>query len=157
MSVFLVSDTHFGHANIIKYCDRPFENTEEMDKFIIRKWNETIGPEDTVFHLGDIGFGSREYIAAIVSQLNGYKHLVRGNHDNYSDDFYRRCGFQTVSRFPIIWNNFAILSHAPLQMTETTPYCNFYGHIHNDEKYVDTETSKCVCVEKLNYIPYKVL
>ena len=94
MSVFVIADTHFGHANIIKYCNRPF-----------------IKSDDTVFHLGDVGIGSQDYMKSIVSQLNGHKHLICGNHDTYSDEFYRDCGFETVSRFPIIWNNFFIFSH----------------------------------------------
>ena len=156
MSVFVIADTHFGHANIIKYCNRPFKDTEEMDKFIVQEWNKVIKSDDTVFHLGDVGIGSQDYLKSIVSQLNGHKHLICGNHDTYSDEFYRDCGFETVSRFPIIWNNFFIFSHEPLQLTETTPYGNLYGHVHNDVKYTDTENTKCVCVEKLNYTPYKI-
>lgn len=79
--------------------------------------------------------------------------LIRGNHDNWSDEFYREAGFHYVSRYPIVWNGFYLLSHAPLQLSETTPYFNYYGHVHDDVKYVDTATSKCVCVERTGYRP----
>ena len=151
--VYVIADTHFGHANIIRYCNRPFTSTEEMDKVIIQNWNKVVSNKDIVIHLGDVGMGGKDYIKNIISQLNGKKILIKGNHDNYSDEFYREAGFHTVSRFPIIYNNFFIMSHAPLQLSETTPYFNCYGHVHNDEKYRDAATSKCFCVERTGYQP----
>ena len=153
MKVFITSDTHFGHKNIIKYCNRPFEDTEAMDKALIKNWNEMVSNNDLVIHLGDVALCSKERFRQILSQLNGRKMLIRGNHDNWTDEFYREAGFEYVSRYPIVWNEFYILSHAPLQLSETTPYFNYYGHVHNDEKYIDTATSKCVCVERHGYRP----
>lgn len=80
--VWFTSDTHFGHANIIKYCDRPFASTEEMDAAIIANWNKYIKPEDTVFHLGDVSWGGSDHIARVMGQLAGHKTLIIGNHDN---------------------------------------------------------------------------
>lgn len=153
MKFFIISDTHFNHENIIKYCNRPFSSVEEMDKALIKNWNETVSNKDTVLHLGDVGLGNKEYIKEIIGKLNGKKILILGNHDNWSEQFYRDAGFHTVSRFPIVWNDFYLLSHAPLQLSETTPYFNYYGHVHNDEKYQDTATSKCVSVERIGYRP----
>lgn len=156
MKIFVTADTHFGHQNIIKYCNRPFMSTEEMDAALIKNWNETVSNKDLVIHLGDFALGSRDYTASIIKKLNGKKYLIMGNHDNFSESFYRENGFDKVSSFPIIYNDFFLLSHAPLQLSETTPYFNFYGHIHNDEKYADAATSKCVCVERTGYRPYFV-
>ena len=153
MKFFVISDTHFGHANIIKYCNRPFNSVEEMDAAMIKNWNEVVSNKDTVLHLGDFGLGSKEYIREIIGKLNGRKILIRGNHDNWTDQFYREAGFDYVSRYPIVWNDFYLLSHAPLQLSETTPYFNFYGHVHTDEKYQDAATSRCVCVERIGYRP----
>lgn len=151
MRYFLIADPHFGHEKIIQYCDRPFANTEEMHKTIIRNWNNTVKKEDTVFVLGDYAFG-RELARTITPKLNGKKILIKGNHDRYPNRFYRDCGFDEVSAYPILFK-FCLLSHEPLQLSETTPYFNFYGHVHNDNKYVDNETSKCVSVERINYTP----
>lgn len=153
MKYFIISDTHFGHANIIKYCNRPFADVEQMDKALIKNWNSVVSNSDMVIHLGDVGLGNKQYVKNILSQLNGRKILIKGNHDNWSDEFYKEAGFEYVSRYPIIWNNFFMLSHAPLQLSETTPYFNYYGHVHNDEKYRDAATSKCVCVERIGYTP----
>ncbi len=79
--IFIVSDTHFNHANIIKYACRPFENIQDMNQALIEGWNSVVRPNDKVFHLGDFGFGTDEQITSILSQLNGNKTLILGNHD----------------------------------------------------------------------------
>lgn len=157
MKYFMISDTHFGHKNIIKYCNRPFETVEEMDKTMIKNWNSVVTNKDTVIHLGDVALCGKERFKQIISQLNGNKILIKGNHDQWTDEFYRESGFQYVSRFPIVWNDFFLLSHAPLQLSETTPYFNCYGHVHNDEKFIDTATSRCFSVERINYTPVLLL
>jgi calcineurin-like phosphoesterase family protein len=81
MTIWFTSDTHFGHENIIKYCDRPFKNTDHMNDEIVRRWNEAVSPNDIVFHLGDVALGKIDNSLAQVSRLNGYKALVLGNHD----------------------------------------------------------------------------
>jgi calcineurin-like phosphoesterase family protein len=77
--IFFTSDSHFGHANIIKYCDRPYADTKEMDADMIHQWNSVVGHNDIVYHLGDFCFSEHgKYFYA----LNGAeKHLISGNHD----------------------------------------------------------------------------
>jgi calcineurin-like phosphoesterase family protein len=77
---WFTSDTHFRHANIIKYCDRPFANVEEMDEGLILRWNACVHPADVIYHLGDVGFNYGS-LFHIVPRLNGQKYLVLGNHD----------------------------------------------------------------------------
>jgi len=79
--IFFTSDHHFGHANIIKFCNRPFKDVQEMDEVMIQRWNEKVKPNDTVYHLGDFGLTSKENLAAILEQLNGKVHLIVGNHE----------------------------------------------------------------------------
>lgn len=156
MKIFIISDTHFGHENIIRYCNRPFHSVEEMDDVLIKNWNAVVTNQDTIIHLGDFSLGKKERCVEILQKLNGKKILIKGNHDNWTDDFYRAAGFSYVSKFPIVYNGFFLLSHAPLQLSETTPYFNYYGHVHNDEKYHDTATSKCVSVERIGYQPLQI-
>jgi len=78
MSVWFTSDHHFGHGNIIGYCDRPFGDAHEMNVKMSNYWNEVIMPDDIVYHLGDFSFHSDKYI----DRLNGRVVLVKGNHDN---------------------------------------------------------------------------
>ena len=85
MRYYTTSDTHFGHSNIIKYCNRPFEDSEKMNKEMIRRWNERVHTEDTVFFLGDFIYKSGERCEKAdhwIKQLNGNIIFVRGNHDN---------------------------------------------------------------------------
>jgi calcineurin-like phosphoesterase family protein len=79
--VFFTSDTHFGHTNVIKYCNRPFQDVREMDKALIENWNSKVAPDDIVYHLGDFAFYSVDNIFEILKQLNGYIFFVPGNHD----------------------------------------------------------------------------
>ena len=151
MKTYIISDTHFNHYNIIKYCDRPFKTVEEMNQTIINNWNEIVKPDDIVWHLGDIGLGSKDKVAPLVKRLNGRKRLIKGNHDNLADSTYREMGFEYVSKYPIVLGNY-ILSHHPL--VPAPPYINLYGHVH--DKTVDTEYSKCVCVEVTDYKPIEL-
>lgn len=82
---YFTSDLHFSHKNIAKFCPqfRPFDNVEQMDEFLIRTWNETVTPEDTVYNLGDFSFAhDHKQIERVLSRLNGQHHLIYGNHDH---------------------------------------------------------------------------
>lgn len=81
MTVFFTSDTHFGHQNIIKYCNRPFSNVGEMNEVIINNWNALVMPGDVVYHLGDVALGDINKSLECVRRLVGHKILILGNHD----------------------------------------------------------------------------
>src|SRR3989338_8883280 len=82
MKIFIISDTHFHHENIIKYSNRIFKSVEEMDKEIIRRWNDKVGKEDIVLHLGDCALGSEKEVKELKDSLNGNIFLLKGNHDH---------------------------------------------------------------------------
>ena len=81
MNIWFSSDFHFGHSNIIKYCNRPFETTDEMNEAMIDNWNRVVRPEDQGYILGDFAFCSPDKAANIARRLHGKKYLILGNHD----------------------------------------------------------------------------
>jgi len=81
-NIHFTSDHHFGHENIIKYCNRPFSNAREMNKVMIKRWNEKVKPKDSVYHLGDFGITYKENLKTILDQLNGKIYLIAGNHES---------------------------------------------------------------------------
>lgn len=84
--LFLTSDFHHNHANIIKYCSRPFKNVEEMNESLISKWNQKVPQGSTVIHFGDFSF-SQEDFKKIPQRLNGNIIWVKGNHDKFPEGF----------------------------------------------------------------------
>lgn len=89
---FFTSDTHFNHANIIRFCNRPFNDVEQMNETLIANWNRVVQPEDTVFHLGDFCLGGSVEWTKILNRLNGKIYLILGNHDikNIRQGYMRR-------------------------------------------------------------------
>ncbi|WP_294393997.1 metallophosphoesterase family protein [uncultured Sphingomonas sp.] len=80
MTILFTSDTHFGDHRTLNIWKRPFADAAEMDALMIERWNAAVAQEDEVWHLGD--FARRpDDVPALLSRLNGTKHLVRGNND----------------------------------------------------------------------------
>ena len=75
---FYIADMHFGHKNVIRYDNRPFDSIEEMDKAMITLWNETVGDSDVVYILGDFSWYKEEKTAFILGCLKGHKVLIKG-------------------------------------------------------------------------------
>jgi calcineurin-like phosphoesterase family protein len=80
MSIWFTSDHHFGHKNIIQYCDRPFDSVEEMNEALVDNWNAVVKPNDTVYYLGDFSL-RLSFMEQYAPRLSGHKILVAGNHD----------------------------------------------------------------------------
>jgi calcineurin-like phosphoesterase family protein len=105
--LFATSDQHFTHFNILKYANRPFELSDKGVKdcinTIVNKHNEIVSDEDIVLHIGDLGHGrhqSEEIIKFIINSHKGKKILLKGNHDNFSDEFYNSI-FDSVGTYLI--------------------------------------------------------
>jgi calcineurin-like phosphoesterase family protein len=90
---FFTGCTHFSHANIIRFCSRPFVDAIEMDRVLIEKWNTVVSDEDTVFHLGDFSFAMFNKAQEVFNKLNGKKYMVKGNHDS-SPKIMKMIGFK---------------------------------------------------------------
>lgn len=100
MTIWFTADSHLGHQNIIKYCNRPFQNVDEMDETIINNWNSVVKPEDHVYHLGDFSFGNP---LKYSFRLKGKKFLIKGNHDHrYKDQKFIDAGFEWVKDFHVL-------------------------------------------------------
>lgn len=159
MKRFLISDTHFGHENIIKYENRPFRDAEHMTDEIIKRWNNKVSKTDVVYHLGDFSLGlSKIDTFDIIQKLNGKIVLILGNHDLNWINFYRDVALHgkilMASPCPIIVDDHFILSHAPVYLDANSVFANIYGHVHNDERYKTiTKQTACVCNERWNYEP----
>ena len=135
--IYFISDTHFNHKNIIKYCNRPFDSVEEMNNIIIKNWNKVILPNDIIYHLGDFALGNKELSLSIIHKLNGNKFLIRGNHDKWKVSDYENYGFTVLKNAPIRLDDYKlILSHIPLPDKQIpNEYINLHGHIHNKNLY----------------------
>ena len=153
--IFMIADTHFGDEDIRQYEERPFQNTEEMDREMIRRWNETVTDHDLVYHLGDFCSRGEDRCRELLSQLKGHKFLVMGNHDLYlSPQKWRELGFEECYDLPVILKGFFMLSHEPLYICGSMPYANLYGHVHSNPTYRSVSSqSACVSVERINYTP----
>jgi calcineurin-like phosphoesterase family protein len=81
MNRWFTSDQHFDHANIIRYCGRPFDSPEEMNSEIIARWNSVVADDDEVYILGDFAMGHKDESVSYAAKLNGTKYLIPGNHD----------------------------------------------------------------------------
>lgn len=133
MTTYVTSDLHFGHKNIIKYCNRPFASVEEMDETLIANWNKTVSPNDTIWILGDFSFHKADQTAAIIARLNGYHHMIMGNHDRgwgKGYDFYRAqmLSVDDYLRLELDSHKF-VLCHFPFASWERG-YVNLHGHTH---------------------------
>ena len=156
--VFLTADTHFGHTNIIKYENRPFMTVELMDATMIKNWNKVVSNDDLVLHCGDVSFYNKEKTTEIISQLNGKKVLVKGNHDQRNNQWWLDVGFDEVSNYPFVYKEWFVIQHEPpTYMNEATPYFYIYGHVHGTDMYKTiTEQTACVSVERWDYTPVEL-
>lgn len=155
--IYFIADTYFKHANIIKYCNRPFENTDEMNKYIVEKWNPVVKNTDTVYHLGDVGFGKTEEVKALVGSLNGTKILLRGNHDfKIGINTWKKIGFSEVYKKKIVLGNL-LLTHVPTEDVGENQI-NVFGHIHDkplDERF-NKKNHICVSCDVVDYTPVSI-
>lgn len=169
MERYFISDTHFGHTNIIKYCCRPFSSAPEMDEFMIARWNETVKPQDHISHIGDVtmargGRVQQNDFIRLIGRLNGHKRLYLGNHDHFPIQTYLDAGFEKVYA---TWRDEQglLFSHIPIHPTALgSVKGNIHGHTHANKSptpavFVDRNGKTWVkpyiniCVEQTGYRP----
>jgi calcineurin-like phosphoesterase family protein len=125
MKVWAISDTHFNHANIATYCDRPADFTER----IVKNCKRLIKPEDLVLHFGDVFIGKLEGWLAIRKELVGHWVLVPGNHDGHSNVWWMRNGFDFAADSMTFRRCF--ITHKPARELPPNADLNLFGHLHN--------------------------
>jgi calcineurin-like phosphoesterase family protein len=157
--IFVVSDTHFGHVNILSFkdsVDKPirqgFNDVDHMNEMMIHNWNSVVTPEDKVYHLGDVFFGPKDKADEILSRLNGKKRLILGNHDDAKSPVLQK-HFQKIMMWRIFKEFSTVLSHVPLHETtlKEGSQFNVHGHIHQNQS--PSNHHICACVEHINYTP----
>lgn len=130
---FFTADTHFGHGGALGLFRRPFPSVAAMDEALLRFWNETVGPEDTVWHLGDFGVRlGPERATDLLASLNGIKHLVAGNNDTAATRSL--AGWASVADYAEIEleGRRFVLCHYPLRAWNGSGRgaVNLHGHSH---------------------------
>lgn len=168
-NIFLTSDLHFGHVNIIKYCDRPWNNVDEMERGLINNWNSVVkNDNDIVYMLGDFAMGGNlpYRVPMLLSRLRGIKHLIAGNHDPKATTSLD-VGWRTVTHggMNIIHDNVQIhMRHYNPQKPGDWPDSElgvllFHGHSHGKPGHHNYRTGKNyvdVGVDAWNYYPITI-
>lgn len=171
-SVWLTSDTHFGHAGVCRFTRedgvtklRPWTDPGEMDEAMVKLWNDRVRPNDKVYHLGDVVINRKSL--SILDRLNGDKVLIRGNHDIFKLEDYTRY-FRDVRGYHVM--NGMILSHIPIHDSGMYRFgVNIHGHTHAyrvmKPRGINAKTGEtlysneidtryhCVCVEQTDFAP----
>lgn len=169
-NIWVISDTHFNHANILNFKDsngdpvREFHDVNHMNEIMIENWNSVVKPGDTVYHLGDVVFGVNKdsWLAKNMPRLMGKKRLLLGNHDD-ANHFVGKGQFSKVMLWRQ-WPDFNILmTHVPVHESTLAekhrwgherPILNVHGHIHQNK--APKGPYHCVCVEQINYTPVNI-
>ena len=163
-NTYFISDTHFGHRNIVKFLRedgsklRPWDNTDEMDEVIVKNWNSVVKPHDKVYHVGDVVMNRR--CLPIIGRLNGVKTLIKGNHDVFSMAEFAAY-FDDVRGSTTLAD--MILTHIPIHPGSVGRFgTNVHGHYH--DKFIESTKFPgkpdplyfSVCVEHINYTPIDI-
>lgn len=152
-NIFFISDTHFGHGNILNFKDksdkpvRPFASVEEMDETLIENWNRVVRPQDKIYHLGDVAIPRRGL--ECLARCNGDKVLIRGNHDIFRLKDYVKY-FRDIRGYLVLENYLA--SHIPVHPDSKSRFKkNIHGHLHTNK--LDDNFYINVSVEQINFTP----
>lgn len=159
MALFFTSDLHFGHKNVIRYCNRPFSSAAEMDQALIDNWNNTVSESDTIILLGDIFFCDPSIAANILRQLNGRKELVYGNHDKQiKSNKHLQSYFSAIH--PSLYerkidDDYVTMCHYPMMSWNKSFHGSFqlHGHIHGKSPLTGPVRRYDVGVDANNFTP----
>ncbi|WP_196886502.1 metallophosphoesterase [Aureivirga sp. CE67] len=160
--IFFTSDNHFGHKNILKFSNRPFDSVQEMDEYMIQKWNEKVGENDEVYHLGDVGFYSSGKMRKILERLNGKIYLIKGNHEKSAEACHTR--FEWIKDYHELvvkddeferGEQLVILFHYAMKEWNCSHWGSYhlYGHSHGTLQEDETSLSFDIGVDCHGFAP----
>ena len=154
-NIFVISDWHLGHAGILTFKNedgspvRSFDSVQEMDEFMIEKWNSVVKPSDHVYHLGDVAM-KRVHLPT-VGRCNGHKRLVRGNHDIFRTKDYLQY-FDEIYATRVL--DGMIFTHIPIHPESMGRFgVNVHGHVHGQPQGQYGPKYYNVSVEVMGYEP----
>lgn len=161
-NILFTADTHFGHANIIRYCNRPFSNPEEMDEELIKRWNSVCDAESVVYHLGDVFFGNHfhKWERILASLKFAHLYVIKGNHDRNFAQWFNRNRPKGItfldSHFETkIQDIDFTLNHYAMRVWNKSHHgaYHLYGHSHGTLPDDSTSRSFDVGVDCHNFTP----
>lgn len=162
--LWLISDTHFGHKNIVRYQQRP----PNHEVIMLSEWIRAVREDEQILHLGDVFMGRRGNAhrwAAVLSRLPGRKYLILGNHDSSPPELYEEAGFTIIEEFA--WRGIAF-THRPASVEYPVPSSwrwdvNIHGHTHanpyrpeHDGTYLEEKRYINVSIEVMNFKPVRL-
>ena len=153
---FFTADPHFGNENIIEYCNRPFKNAVEMDKQIIKKFNEIVSDKDDLFILGDFSLKDPRYFhyySELFRRLNGNIHIIAGNHEELKFYNYIKAGAKSF-HFPYLELEEFILVHDPVLSIVDRKRIFLVGHAHDN--FITQKNAINVGVDVHNFKPLSI-
>jgi len=166
MTIWFTADTHFGHTNVIKYCERPFSSVTDMDEALAENWNRAVNTNDTVYHLGDFTLAGKNVASVYFQRLNGKIYVVPGGHDNKwlgKDEYFTKSGHPVIILPPLYTlktslpevehPQLIVLCHYAMRVWDRSHYGSWhlYGHSHGNLSPV--ENSLDVGVDCWEYQP----
>jgi len=162
--LWIISDTHFGHHNIVYYTQRP----DNHESIMLSEWAKVVGKNDHILHLGDVALGKRggaQRWFDTLSRLPGKKFLIKGNHDKKKNSVYEDAGFTIIPEFVHKHKEIAF-THKPLckpRLNGQSWAINIHGHVHNhpyntehDGTYLEDRRYINVCVEVMDFKPQRL-
>lgn len=159
MKTWFTADQHFYHSNILKFTKnngellRPnFSNIEEMNEYMIEKWNSVVAVDDKIYHLGDIVMPTSATKMSIIKRLNGRKVLIKGNHDKAKLSIYAQhfTDIRSEAHLKTPDNDMVIFTHRPIYLGNDLKF-NIHGHLH--QKLIQDYRYLNLCVEWWDYTP----
>ena len=157
--IWFTSDLHFGHANILKFCNRPWETTDEMNADLIKNWNSVVKPDDLVFDLGDFAFASSARWKELLSQLNGHHYLILGNHDEVRwpgdkiMELFEGVSHQMILKIDgrtVYLNHYPYLCFGGAWREPENAVYQLFGHVHSGPSCEGADADRLV-----NLFPYQ--